>query len=62
MTEHCGDCGSRLCGHGRCPQCEEPCKHCDGGDRHDKFFGYDEMGYPRTQRDYDREPRMEDEL
>ncbi len=41
MTEHCGFCGSRLCGHGTCPECSR-CDHCDGGDRNDKFFGYEE--------------------
>lgn len=40
MTEHCGECGSRKCNHGNCPQCN-PCQHCNGGDRDDKFFGYD---------------------
>jgi hypothetical protein len=40
MTEHCGQCGSRKCNHGNCPECR-PCTHCDGGDRTDKFFGYD---------------------
>lgn len=40
MTSHCRDCGSRICNHGACPECN-PCRHCDGGDRHDKFFGDD---------------------
>jgi len=40
MTEHCGECGSRKCNHGNCPECN-PCRHCDGGDRSDKFFGYE---------------------
>lgn len=43
MGEHCGTCGSRLCGHGNCPECN-PCNHCDGGDRHDKYFGEPEGG------------------
>jgi hypothetical protein len=42
MTEHCGECGSRKCNHGNCPECN-PCRHCDGGDRSDKFFGYDDL-------------------
>lgn len=41
MTEHCRECGSRKCNHGNCPECY-PCRHCYGGDREDKFFGYDE--------------------
>ncbi len=41
MTEHCGECGSRKCNHGACPECN-PCRHCNGGDRQDKFFGYDD--------------------
>ena len=42
MTEHHGECGSRLCNHGNCLECS-PCQHCDGGDdRHDKYFGEDE--------------------
>jgi len=41
MSDHCGECGSRMCAHGNCPECN-PCRHCDGGDRNDKFFGYDE--------------------
>ncbi len=41
MTTHCGECGSRMCNHGNCPECS-PCQHCFGGDRSDKFFGYDE--------------------
>lgn len=41
MSEHCPECGSRLCGHGACPECN-PCPHCDGGDRGDKFFGYED--------------------
>jgi hypothetical protein len=40
MTEHCHHCGSRLCNHGNCPECN-PCKHCNGGNREDKFFGYE---------------------
>jgi len=40
MSEHCGNCGSRICNHGNCPECN-PCRHCDGGDRGDKFFGYE---------------------
>lgn len=47
MTQHCGSCGSQVCNHGHCPQCE-PCQHCDGGDRDNKFFGYDEDGNERT--------------
>ncbi len=43
MTDHCGYCGSRLCNHGTCPECN-PCRHCTGGDREDKFFG-DEDSY-----------------
>ena len=46
MTEHCGECGSRICNHGNCPQCR-PCDHCDGGDRSDKFFGYNDDGSDR---------------
>lgn len=46
MTEHCGECGSRKCNHGACPECN-PCRQCDGGDRSDKFFGYDEDGNER---------------
>jgi len=41
MTSHCGHCGSRMCNHGNCPECS-PCQHCYGGDRSDKFFGYEE--------------------
>lgn len=37
MSEHCGECGSRLCNHGNCPGCR-PCTHCGGGDREDKYF------------------------
>ena len=44
MTVHCGECGSRLCNHGNCPECN-PCKHCGGGDRTDKYFGEDEGMY-----------------
>jgi len=40
MSEHCGECGSRLCGHGACPECN-PCRQCNGGDRQDKYFGED---------------------
>lgn len=40
-TTHCTECGSRMCNHGTCPECDPPCRHCDGGDPHDKFFGYD---------------------
>lgn len=40
-TEHCGECGSQLCGHGCCPQCQN-C--CGGGDRQNKYFGDDEPG------------------
>jgi hypothetical protein len=43
MTEHCGECGAELCGHGHCPRCQL-CEHCNGGDRDNKFFGYDEDG------------------
>lgn len=50
MTEHCGVCGSRKCNHGNCPECA-PCDHCDGGDRSDKFFGYDNEA-PREQDRY----------
>ncbi len=41
MSSHCGYCGSRLCNHGACPECN-PCRHCDGGEREDKFFGYED--------------------
>lgn len=51
MTSHCRECGSRLCNHGNCPECA-PCKHCDGGDRSDKFFGYDEEHERELDRDY----------
>lgn len=37
MTEHCLECGSRKCNHGACPECN-PCRHCNGGDRMDKYF------------------------
>jgi hypothetical protein len=37
MSEHCGYCGSQLCGHGQCPECN-PCRECDGGDRGNKRF------------------------
>jgi len=47
MTEHCLECGSQLCNHGNCPSCC-PCGHCDGGDRNNKFFGYDEYGNEDT--------------
>jgi hypothetical protein len=42
MTAHCSECGSRLCNHGNCPECN-PCKHCDGGDRMDKQFDGDDL-------------------
>lgn len=42
MTTHCGECGSQMCNHGNCPECN-PCRHCNGGDREDKFFGYHEQ-------------------
>lgn len=38
MTEHCRECGSQICNHGNCPECN-PCNHCYGGDRTDKYFG-----------------------
>ena len=44
MTTHCKDCGSRMCNHGNCPECR-PCRHCDGGDRHDKYFRENERGW-----------------
>jgi len=50
MTEHCRDCGSEICNHGVCPECDRPCRHCPGGDRNNKFFGYDEEGFPITNR------------
>lgn len=37
MTEHCGDCGCQLCGHGACPECN-PCRNCNGGDRDNRHF------------------------
>lgn len=40
MTNHCKECGSRICNHGNCPECR-PCTHCFGGDREDKYFGED---------------------
>lgn len=46
MTDHCGECGSQLCNHGNCPECN-PCKHCDGGDRDNKFYGYKQDGEER---------------
>ncbi len=52
MKTHCRECGSQTCNHGNCPQCR-PCQHCDGGDRSDKFFGYDRDGYEIT-RESDR--------
>lgn len=57
MTSHCSDCGSRVCGHDNCPQCN-PCEHCNGGDREDKFYGYefDENGNG-SEREYPRSPR-----
>lgn len=36
-TSHCRECGSEVCGHGNCPECN-PCQHCFGGDRSNKFF------------------------
>lgn len=36
MSDYCRFCGSRLCNHGNCPECN-PCRHCDGGGREDKF-------------------------
>jgi hypothetical protein len=46
VTEHCGVCGSRLCGHGACPDSTcamyYACEHCNGGDPDDKYFGDDE--------------------
>jgi hypothetical protein len=46
MTTHCGECGSELCNHGNCPECN-PCRHCYGGDRQNKYFGEDD---PRSER------------
>jgi hypothetical protein len=51
MTEHCGECGSRKCNHGNCPQCR-PCTHCNGGDRTDKFFGYEDEDERRFDSDF----------
>ena len=49
MTEHCGECGSRKCNHGNCPQCS-PCTHCNGGDRTDKFFRDDDLPFDSFER------------
>ena len=38
---HCRECGSEVCGHGNCPECN-PCKHCFGGDRQNKYFPEDD--------------------
>lgn len=54
MTEHCNECGSRLCNHGNCPECN-PCKHCYGGDREDKYFDHDEGRDDRGERQYERD-------
>lgn len=43
MTEHCRECGSRICAHGNCPECR-PCQHCSGGDRSDKYFPEEDRG------------------
>jgi hypothetical protein len=57
MSEHCGECGSRLCNHGNCPGCR-PCTHCGGGDREDKHYGNEEesssAGYPPGYEDTER--------
>jgi hypothetical protein len=41
MLDHCGYCGSRKCVHDCCPECN-PCRQCNGGDKEDKFFGYED--------------------
>lgn len=51
MTTHCGECGSEKCNHDNCPECN-PCQHCNGGDRTNKFYGYDE---PVNHREESRE-------
>lgn len=52
MTVHCVECGSQKCNHGNCPECY-PCRHCNGGDRSNKFFGYDDRGHEKTGSDID---------
>jgi hypothetical protein len=48
-TTHCRYCGSQMCNHMNCPECS-PCRHCDGGDRSNKFYGYDpETGEEKLQ-------------
>lgn len=47
MTSHCGECGSQLCNHGNCPECN-PCRHCEGGDRSNKYFGEEEREEKQT--------------
>lgn len=44
MSEHCGSCGSQVCGHGFCPECR-PCRECDGGDRENKQFSDDDYRF-----------------
>lgn len=44
MTSHCGECGSQICNHGACPECN-PCRHCNGGDRTNKHFKEDDLDY-----------------
>ena len=61
MSEHCPHCGSRVCGHGTCPECSR-CDHCDGGDRNDKWLG--ECHYPeecpsREQEEQEAKARFE---
>lgn len=59
MTTHCRECGSQMCNHGNCPECN-PCRHCYGGDRSNKYFGeddddrggYDPSGGVSSNRDY----------
>ncbi len=53
MTTHCVECGSEMCNHGNCPECN-PCRHCYGGDRSNKYFGQDDPRSQKAGSDVDR--------
>jgi len=52
MTTHCRECGSEVCDHGNCPECN-PCRHCLGGDRSNKYFVEDEPRIADQPREYE---------